>query len=109
MECVYRLHIHAVWAPDTLFYVLYCLENRTRYMRYMTPIYIIVVTCAGEYMQEEWHLCFLHPENPIRTFASVKNKDSFFNFSWAELENKVEIILWNLYGTVYRKPLTLYP
>ena len=53
IECVYRLHIHTVWAPDTLFYVLYCLEIRTRYMRYMVPIYIIVVTCAGEYRQEE--------------------------------------------------------
>ena len=47
IECVYRLHIRTVWAPDTLFYILYCLESRTRYMRYMTPIYIIVVTCAG--------------------------------------------------------------
>lgn len=52
IECVYRLHIHTVWAPDTLFYILYCLESRTRYMRYMVPIYIIVVTCAGEYRQK---------------------------------------------------------
>ena len=44
-----------------------------------------------------------------RDFCLCKSKDSFFNFSWVELENKVEINLWNLYGIICRKTFVSYP